>query len=88
MARFPPCLALATALLSFHPPAAATVPPTELSALSDFYFSTGGNTSWVRKEGWRTLEDEGTPTDPCNGTWYGVGCDAANTHVESLDLVS
>ena len=49
-----------------------STPTSELSALSDFYFSTGGNLSWIRTDGWSTLEGGGTPSDPCE--WFGLTC--------------
>ena len=41
--------------------ATGAVPPSELSALSDLYFATGGNSSWINQTGWRTLDADARP---------------------------
>ena len=61
--------------------ARGAVEPTlvERLGLRDFYAATGGSTSWTRK--WDTT------TEPCEGGWYGVVCDARG-HIVEFQLVS
>ena len=85
-------LVLAVVLLSTRCPcASAGVPPAEAAALEDFFYATGGATSWTTTRGWSTLLDGGTPSDPCEDpVWFGVTCDDQQQfqHVVGLDMYS
>ncbi|MDM8525396.1 leucine-rich repeat domain-containing protein [Desulfococcaceae bacterium HSG8] len=54
------------------------IPPGERNALIDLYNSTDGD-YWENNTNW--LGDPGTEC-----TWYGITCDAENTHVTEIDL--
>ena len=83
---------LVAAALVLVPAAGSGVPASELNALADLYFATGGNTSWIRTAGWSTLDEGGTPSDPCDDAWFGVTCSeerkfrVGTKHVVGLDL--
>jgi hypothetical protein len=68
-------------------PARAAVPPGERTALVALYFSTHGS-GWTRHDNWLIWESLNPPqiTDPCDDNWYGVTCNADNTHVTRLNL--
>lgn len=81
--RYLPLLLAATALFG---PTSAIPDSGELAALSDFYYSTGGSTSWTITSGWASL-DTGSPSDPCGSpNWFGVNCSANGKHVTTLVL--
>lgn len=57
-----------------------SIPDTEVSALCDFYVSTGGP-EWTASDGWAATVSA-VQEDPC--TWYGVTC--KDGHVNALSL--
>ena len=65
----------------------AAVPAVEKNALIDLYNATHGsnwtdNENWLRRISWFPYPY----TDPCEGHWYGVVCNNANTHIVQLNL--
>jgi hypothetical protein len=56
----------------------------DIAALNSLFSALGGS-QWTRKSGW------GGTTDPCQGTWSGVGCANTNparvTYVERVWLL-
>src|SRR5690554_5353802 len=61
-------------------PAHADIPIAEWVALNWLYTHAGGST-WTNKTGW-----QGPRATACS--WYGVTCDATETHVISIILSS
>jgi Leucine-rich repeat (LRR) protein len=64
-------------------PSAAAIDASELQALKDLYSATHGS-SWVEQEGWLSLNDPTSPTDPCD--WHGITCNDDGTHVTAIRL--
>lgn len=58
----------------------AAIPDSERAVLDAIYQQTNGP-GWTRKTNW-----EGPRGTEC--TWYGIGCDSAQTHVMSIDIGS
>ena len=85
-----PARALGALLFSTASLVTCSVPASELAALSDLYFATGGPTSWTNRSGWSSLDDAGgDPSDPC--TWFGVTCteeEGGEQRVAGLDLAN
>lgn len=67
--------------------ASAAIPAAERLALTTLYTSTNGG-GWTDRTNWRNAgnTDFGAPGTEC--TWYGVVCDAPETHVTELLLSS
>ncbi len=61
----------------------AEVSATEKAALVALYDSTNG-ANWTNKTGW----ENSATTDPCEGNWHGVTCNANNTTVTKINLYS
>ena len=59
-------------------PVQAAIPPAESQALVDLYNATGG-ASWTNRTNWITAVG-------AECTWFGVTCDAGQTHVVELQL--
>ena len=70
--------ALALTLAGAAFPAAAAIPQAERDALVALYRYAGGET-WTHADAWN-----GAPGTEC--TWYGITCDASNSHVTVIDL--
>ena len=62
------------------PTAQATIPASERAVLTNLYASTNG-ASWSNNTNWN-----GAVGTEC--TWYGVACDAAQSHVTYISLES
>jgi Leucine-rich repeat (LRR) protein len=65
--------------------AGAGIPPAERDALIALYGNTNG-AGWTNRTNWRNADgtDFNTPGSEC--TWFGVTCDAGQTHVVGLAL--
>ncbi len=76
----------AVAILALSFPVAAAIPSSERQALLDLYTSANG-ADWIYNLGWN-----GPAGSECGGTtntpnpWYGITCDATNTHVIGINL--
>lgn len=82
MVRF--AFAFASMLASAAPSAvSAAIPGTERDALLDLYDSAGG-AHWLERGGWRNEGDTdfGAPGTECS--WFGIHCDAAESHVVGI----
>jgi hypothetical protein len=87
------CAVIVSCLLVLCEPIAANaaIPTTERDALIALYLSANGNT-WTNNTNWcaGTCPASGTPMFAAAGTecnsWYGVACDAAQTHVTAINL--
>lgn len=67
--------------------ASAAIPAVERLALTTLYTSTNGG-GWTDRTNWRNADntDFGAPGTEC--TWFGVICDATESHVKELVLSS
>lgn len=61
---------------------AAAIPDSEKQVLKEFYDATDGDHWFTSVANLHRWLDDGA--DPC--TWFGVGCDAAGTHVTGIAL--
>ena len=64
--------------LAQHVPAFAAVTQAEREALVALYNSTDGD-NWSTNTNWNV-------GDPCENTWYGVGCNAEGSQVIAVNL--
>ena len=64
-----------------------TVQDAACSGLADLYYSTGGQDTWLRRDGWEQAAQMSTPVDYCS--FYGLACTSGSPAVlTSLDLAS
>jgi Leucine-rich repeat (LRR) protein len=83
--RIAVCLLALGTLLAAPGLAFAAIPPAERAALTALYTSTNG-AGWTARTSWRNVGDTDFNTVGTECTWYGVTCDAGQTHVTTLSL--
>ena len=66
----------------------AVIPAIERNALVALYNSTDGD-NWTDNSGWKDppLDADGFAMPGTENTWYGITCDAGNTHVIGFSLL-
>lgn len=64
----------------------SAIPLAEREALGVFYTSTGGD-NWINRTGWLGAEGTECPS-PASPGWFGVRCNANQSHVIGLELNS